>query len=340
MRRITKIAAGTVLACALVGTAGAANAYTLTPNGTGFIGKGEVQTALGMNNAALQKAVDANALTFTSKQSVSQAVSQDATQAGTQAGVQSGLQAGVQSATQAGTQTVSWDLSCTIDNKNKQFHREGTRDGVRAGTAVGSRTAERDAVRTADRDGVRTGTRSGVVSGVVDADIDAKARKTGQWTGWNIKGMTNQKTTMSEVAVWNEPTTFGDWELGAWSQGGEWSAAGDWTFGDWSFGDYSFGDVTWGGWQNEPGEAPGDCDRGNAKAINIVETITYGATVNGVITPGTIAPGAVVAGDVAEAGDIVPGDVAYIDPVRNVGDMTYGSITLFVNGKSLGTPAV
>lgn len=334
MHRITKIAAGTVLACALVGAAGAANAYTLAPNGTGFIGKGEVQTALGMNNAALQKAVDKGALTFTSKQGVSQAVTQDATQSGSQSGTQSGVQSGTQSATQSGTQTVSWDLSCTIDNKNKQFHREGTRDGVRAGTAIGSRTAERDATRTASRDGVRTGVRSGVLSGVVDASIDAQARKTGQWTGFNIRGIKNQTTSMADAPVWNEPTEFGDWTFGAWSEDGSWSAVGDWTFADYTFGDYSFGNVTWGGWQSEPGETPGDCDRGNDKAINIVESFSYGDPVDGEITSGEIVAGDVAAGDVSE-GVIAGGDVAYIDPVTNVGSPTYGANTLFVNGTAL-----
>ncbi|WP_162564375.1 MULTISPECIES: hypothetical protein [Microbacterium] len=331
---MTKIAAGAVLACALVGTAGAANAYTLAPNGTGFIGKGEVQTVLGMNNAALQKAVDGHKLTFTSQQAISQAVTQDAVQSGTQAGTQHGVQSGTQSATQAGTQTVSWDLSCTIDNKNKQFHREGTRDGVRTGTAVGSRTAERDATRTASRDGERTGTRSGVLSGVVDAALNADPRKTGQWTGFNVKGITNPTTSMAEAPVWNEPTVFGDWEFGAWSEDGEWSGAGDWTFGGYVFGEYSFGDVEWGGWQAEPGETPGDCDRGNDKATNIVERVSYGEPVDGEITDGAIVPGAVAAGDISE-GDVTEGDIEYIDPVTSDGAPTYGAIALFVNGKAL-----
>jgi hypothetical protein len=38
--------------------ASAASAYTLDDNGTGFVGKGEVQTAFGWNNAALQRNAD------------------------------------------------------------------------------------------------------------------------------------------------------------------------------------------------------------------------------------------------------------------------------------------
>ena len=53
---------------AFVATATAASAsVTVNDAGKGFIGKGDVQTVLGYNNAALQKAVDGKTLLFTAQ---------------------------------------------------------------------------------------------------------------------------------------------------------------------------------------------------------------------------------------------------------------------------------
>ena len=71
MHRTTKIAtkigaSAAIAAVALIASATAANAATVNPNGNGFVGKGEVQTAFGMNNGAIQKIIDSqNAFTFT-----------------------------------------------------------------------------------------------------------------------------------------------------------------------------------------------------------------------------------------------------------------------------------
>ncbi|MEV7181816.1 hypothetical protein, partial [Kitasatospora sp. NPDC093679] len=51
--------ATSVAAIALGATPASAAAGFDAATGTGFVGKGDVQTALGYNNAALQKAVDA-----------------------------------------------------------------------------------------------------------------------------------------------------------------------------------------------------------------------------------------------------------------------------------------
>src|SRR4051794_5932071 len=72
----------TTLAAGVVGTVGlgaAANAAT----DTGFLGKGDVQSALGWNNAKLQAAVEAHTLKFTSERATTQAVTESATQVGT-----------------------------------------------------------------------------------------------------------------------------------------------------------------------------------------------------------------------------------------------------------------
>src|SRR5215510_9917382 len=113
MHRITKIAALSATALAatsILATAPAANAsVTIDANGKGFVGKGDVQTALGYNNAALQKAVDAGTLKFTATQPAIQSLSQDVTQYATQSGSQVVTQSGTQVATQVATQVVSQD---------------------------------------------------------------------------------------------------------------------------------------------------------------------------------------------------------------------------------------
>src|SRR3954470_3430068 len=103
MRRITKaatIAATTLIAIGAIGAS--ASAATVNPDGSGFIGKGEVQSAFGMNNGAIQRIIDGDvtAFTFRAVQPTTRSLIQDATQAGTQAGTQSATQAVTQSATQ------------------------------------------------------------------------------------------------------------------------------------------------------------------------------------------------------------------------------------------------
>jgi hypothetical protein len=76
-------------AAALAVSAAAANAsVTLDPNGVGFVGKGDVQTAFGWNNAAIQKAVESGNITFTTKQDAAQAYSQSAQQTASQSASQ------------------------------------------------------------------------------------------------------------------------------------------------------------------------------------------------------------------------------------------------------------
>jgi len=189
--RIRSIVISGVAASAAIalGTTSAYASVTVDANGKGFIGKGEVQNALGMNNSALQKAVDAKSLVFTAKQSTSQTLSKGVTQAGSQSGSQAGTQEGTQAGTRAATQTMSQDLVCTFTNGNgtKTFHRDG------------------------ERDGTRTGSQSGTQSGSLAAGIDAKARKTGQWTGWNVTGWTNTPTYSTTGApVWQDPSYADD----------------------------------------------------------------------------------------------------------------------------------
>src|SRR5262245_30977999 len=89
----------------------ALGAATVNSDGTGFVPKGDVQTAFSWNNSDLQK--KASGVTFTIKQAAEQAMSQTATQTATQAGTQTGTQSGTQAGTQSGTQIVSQDVTCT-----------------------------------------------------------------------------------------------------------------------------------------------------------------------------------------------------------------------------------
>ena len=65
MRKLVILGAS-LMALAVPGPAARAS-VTIDAAGKGFVGKGNVQTALGYNNAALQKAVDAKTLVFTAR---------------------------------------------------------------------------------------------------------------------------------------------------------------------------------------------------------------------------------------------------------------------------------
>jgi hypothetical protein len=192
-KRKTRIAfaVATATTGALLAASPANAAVTFDPaTGTGFVGKGDVQTALKYNNTQLQK--NASSLLFTSQQAAEQAMSQDATQ----------------DATQSGTQTVVRELSCVIDTKRKTFYNEGTREGVREG----------------DRTGSREGSRAGTLTGNLSYTVAYDARVKNQITGFNLKGFGTQPAfTTTGDTVWGEPT-FGAWSYDAWVLGEtEWS---------------------------------------------------------------------------------------------------------------------
>ncbi len=162
--RIRNIIIPAALAAAtLIGTASGANAATAP----GFLGKGEVQSAMGWNNAALQKAVDADKALVAKGLAPTNIVftgEQTTTTITTDSGVLYG--------TQYGTQDVEQSLTCDFTNGNgtKTFHRSG------------DRTATRDASKDASKTATRESTQSSKVSSTLVYD----ARKTGQWTGFNL----------------------------------------------------------------------------------------------------------------------------------------------------------
>jgi hypothetical protein len=318
----------------------ASASVTIDSAGKGFVGKGDVQTALGYNNVALQKAVDGKTLVFTAKVPTSQALSQAAEQTATQAGTQAGTQTAVQTVTQAGTQTVSQDLTCTYTNGNgtKVFHRDGVRDGDRTGTREGTREGARDGIRTGERDGVRSGTQYGTQTGSVSYGLDVEARKNSQYTGFILNGWTGTPAYASTGApVWVDPPAFGDWTFGDYAFGAY--QFGDYAFGAYQFGDYAYepiSDTEWGAWDALPGENPDDCLRSqNAdKITQISNVISEGTTTDGAITEGIVMPGAISNGIVTD-GAISEGLTALVGAITAGPVTTAGPTAVFVNGKAL-----
>ena len=330
--------AASVLALAVAGPASAA--VTIDSAGNGFVGKGDVQTALSMNNQALQKAVDAKSLVFSAAQPTSQSLTQSLSQSGTQVGTQTGVQSATQTGTQSATQFVSQDLTCEFTNGNgtKTFHREGVRDGERTGTREGTRTGTREGVRDGERDGTRTGGQSGTQTGSLAYALDVDARKANQYNGFILKGWNGEPSyTKTGAPSWNAPG-FGNLEFGAWNFSGDYQF-GDYDFGAYDLGDYTFEPVTdteWGEWDAASGENPADCLRSqNADHITqISNVITPGAITPGEITDGAITDGAIEDGAIT-AGAITEG------AITEVGEVTSGEVTangpakVFVNTKPL-----
>jgi len=202
----TKIgASAAIAAAALIATATGASAATLdSATGAGFVGKGEVQSAFGWNNAKMQGATAAG-FTFSTSQSATQAMTQVASQV----------------VTEHGSQTVLRTLSCTVDGKNKHFEAYGTREGDRTGS----------------REGEREGTLAGSLTGSLVSEIAYENKgKTNQWTGFYLKKFADGSPSFSSTGstVWDTTGTYpndatfdadlvlGDTEWGGWqSEPGE-----------------------------------------------------------------------------------------------------------------------
>lgn len=183
MLSIAKVTGAALATLAL--TIPAANAaVTFDPaTGTGFVGKGDVQTALGYNNAQLQK--NASTLVFTSQRPAEQVLSQSASQ----------------SASESGSQTVTRTLSCVVDTQRKTFINEGTRSGERTGERAGS----------------RMGSRLGTLAGNIAHTVAFDARVKNQITGFNLRGLQTQAAFVpTGEPAWGD-LTFGEWSFTAWS---------------------------------------------------------------------------------------------------------------------------
>lgn len=303
----------------------------------GFVGKGDVQLALGYNNTQMQK--NQGNLKFTWSQASSQALTQSATQAGSQDGTQAGSQQGSQAGTQDVSQAFSEDLSCTVtvgsETNKKVFHRDGSRLGTQTGTREGTRIGTRTGDRTGTRTGDRTGNRTGTLSGAVSYTLAYDARQKTQVTGFFLTGATSNGFTADGSAPAWDAWSFGDYDFGAY----QW---GSYDFGDYDFGDYQwdapdFGDnaIVWGDWESEPGENPASCAGGNPGVSDVNHQVVAGAvtpvegsTVDGTITDLGITDGTVTDGQITDLA-ITPGEIQYgaVTPT--------GAAHLYVNGIAL-----
>jgi hypothetical protein len=337
--RLMAVIAGSLSLVVLLAAAQAAFAsVTFDPtcpytpsNGTGrcgFVGKGDVQSALGYNNAKMQQ--NAGNLVFTYAQPATQALSQNGSQAATQNGSQAGSQAATQSGTQAGSQSVSETLSCDGTDGHHSFYREGTRTGTRDGSRDGSREGIRNGTRTGSRDGIRNGSRTGSVAGHVSYTIDYDARVKNQIDGFFLTGVNGTGFVASGAPVWSD-WSFGDYSWGPYSWGTY--SFGDYSWSDYSWGDYSWGDTTWGDWVSAPGENPNMCNSNNPGIANVSDEVTPVTTTDGTITDGVVIEGAVTDGAITDGtvtdGAITPGSISYgaVTPT--------GPAHLYVNGVAI-----
>jgi hypothetical protein len=345
---LKKIVSGTLAGlllsgAAVVGLAGAAGAaVTFDPscpyqpsNATGacgFVGKGDVQSALGWNNDKLQK--NANTLQFSYSQPADMALSRTGTESGTQDGTQSATQSTSQTASETASQDMTETLSCTVDTENHSFTRLGKREGSRDGSRTGSRSGSRTGSREGSRTGSRAGDQAGSISGNVSYGILFDARVKNQITGFLLKSATSSGFVATGQENWQ------DWQWGGWDWSDTWSMSDTWTWDEtttwngWEWADWTWGATNWGQWDSAPGDNPNVCDSNNPHVTDYVHAETPGdissnGSVENAVQYGDIVPAAVVEGAVTEGaiapGAVVQGAVTYTGPAR-----------MYVNGVALG----
>jgi hypothetical protein len=337
MHRAIKAAAVAATSLIALGIGSAAHASVNVTDGVGFVGKGDVQTVMGWKNQQLQDAVDGKnglSVKFTTQQSGTQAYSQTASQTATEFGTQSASQTGSKTGSQTATQEITEVRSCIKNGNANQAVRHGVRSDTRTATVADTVTATREATREGSRDGTRTGSRTGVLNGSVVSDVAADARKTGQWTGFNLKGLTGMPTfTPTGAVVWTDPATFGEWEFAD-----DWTFDGDFVFGEYDFAAYDFaaydfGPIEWGPWDTDDTNADPDvCVNSGNGITNYNEEITEGRIHESTVTETAV-------NETEHIDDVVPGtteydEVEYGQPVPGTVS-TSGTAALFVNNKPL-----
>lgn len=339
MRKL--IIGGVVAAAAILtplGFASSANAaVAVDGTGTGFIGKGDVQTALGYNNAQMQS--NAGSLTFTTSQDATRALTQVVTQSGTQSATQSAVQYGVELGKQSATQVMTQTLSCVKTNGNNiQQVRTGTRDGDRTAERVGTAMGTRDGVRTGTATGTREGTRTGDVTGKVSATVAYDARSRNQITGFTLKGFAtgDPKFVPDGGEPAYGPASFGAYSFGAYSFGAYSFSAYEFQPYVWS-GEFNFGPTTWDAeFESDPNANPDLCVEGNKNIVpgSVQDVVTEGAvTVSDDVTVLATLNANTVDGEISD-GVVTDGEPAY-GSVTSGAVTTSGAITVFVNGKAL-----
>lgn len=334
-----KIIISALALVALAVPVAASASVTVNPDGTGFVGKGNVQTAFGWNNQKLQD--NAKSVTFSGSQSVTQSLSQDISQVLTQTGTQNGIQSGVQSATQVGTQDVTETIRCSKNGADIQNVRHGIRDASREGSREATRQASREASRVGSREGDRVGTRSGTRSGNIASVLDGDPRQVKgqqQFTGFILKGYTPGSVVTTPGAD-NMDASTDSWSgdrfltgfsgYGNWSDNGVWAPTTSYVWGGYTLADAAT--IEWGDWDTEgTNDDPDTCfNQGNNLVITSHDTDLSGPVVDGAITDGAFT----ASGAPVPVGEVVPGDVDYSAPVVLVGSpsvtgTTYGPVNV------------
>jgi hypothetical protein len=304
--------------------------------GHGFVGKGDVQTALGYNNS--QMLANAGKLNFTTSQDATQAVTQALTQSGTQSGTQSAVQYGVELGKQSAEQVMTQTLSCTKTNGNNvQQVRTGTREGERTAERVGTAMGTREGVRTGTATGTRQGTQTGDLTGKLAATVAYDSRQRTQVTGFNLTGFaTGDPKFVADGSPTYGTPSFDDYTFGAYK-------FSDYSFGAYEFqpyvwfGDFNFGATTWAEeFESDPNANPDLCVEGNNNIVpgSVKSIITEGAvTVSDDVTTLATLDGNIVDGKTTD-GDIT-------DEAISSGNTTPGAVTasgapqVSVNGKAL-----
>jgi hypothetical protein len=332
-KRIMVAIAGAALAIPAMASA----TSTVNPDGTGFVPKGDVQSAFGWNNAGLQ--ANALAVTFTGSQAASQAVSSTAANAGEQVGTQHASQVGTMDVEQSARQAVSQDVTCLLDNNKNHGSRDGFRDGSRTGSRPGLREGSRETTRDLLRTGVRTGSRAGALSGSLLSVLDGLPRSgPNQFTGFILKGYKSVPAfSATGTPQWGAPVYDSQTLVD--------TAPGPYLWGDYSFGDpaYTAGftfqdpaDGSYGDWNADPNENPAAClSPGDPHVTELQISYTYGAITEGGVTDGAqhdgpidedpaVYPDAVVWSDHVDYGDTVPGAVTATGATRVTATFTPG----------------
>lgn len=197
-----------VAAVAVLGMAGPASAdVVLNADGTGSVAKGDVQSALGWNDAAFQ--AGAGSVTF-----------QTAAPA-TQSSTQSVSQSATETLTQTLTQTISCTWTTTTGGGNGGGNGVGNggkkdNDNSEPVTTTETRTATRTATVTTTREGERTGTRTGTETGTLFTSIGRtlESNKQGKFLRYVLTGFGAQTFTGNGDTVWQEPE-LGEYTFGA-----------------------------------------------------------------------------------------------------------------------------
>ena len=342
MRKIILGLAASAAIATPLGTAAHAS-VTIDSAGKGFVGKGDVQTALGYNNTQMQaNAGEAH-------------VHHDA-----------GGQPGADHLPHPERHPVRLAVGCPVRRpdrhpaplaevdrdalllQDQRRRRPADPHRLKTGERTAERTGTRSGTRFGTRDAERTGTRSGTKPGVLSGSLSSERRLRGPQVQPDHGLQPDRLKTGPDVrrpvgspgASRRSASTPG-------SVPGRFGApvfTDDFTFGEYgSFGPASFGPIVWdadwstGGTNDDPDvclKADGTLGN-NIDPASLVHTFTDGPIVEGAIIDGAIFEGGVYVAGAPVPGAVTDGDIGVIYTDYTNGDDTVtpvGPVQVFVNG--------